>query len=412
MNTRYPGLNPHQSRKSIIEQLLLVFLFFFIANPYFFWQWYGMMLPRIVATLLALLIVYKNRRHINSGERWLILLYVFLWSFYTVNEYAKGARMGVLASTPYVLIGFIPFIKEDFRKNVFRYFITIYAVLIGLSMVMWLAALAGIIPPIGEIGEMNDSLIAQRKSYIVYPLTLVSTSNIDEFLRFCGPFDEPGVVGTLGALQLCAMRFKLKDWRTVIILISGILSASMFFYAIVVIFWLSDLLFVRKKMFPILLIFVSVIVAYNMTKDIPAVKNLVWDRVEWDSSRGTFAGNTRVNSNTQSNFQQYVSTGEIWLGVNDKGKYWQENYGSTSIYDFIALYGILFSILYVLWVVFIGYKRGVPTSRFLLYCFVVVGCLYQRTNAFNILYIFLFISVANNYVFEDIQNRTIKKLYK
>jgi hypothetical protein len=412
MNTKNPGLNPHQSRKSKTEQLLLVFLLLFIANPYFFWQWYGMMLPRIVATLLALLIVYKNRRHINSGERWLILIYVFLWSFYMVNEFAKGARMGVLASTPYVLIGFIPFMKEDFWKNVFRYFTTTYAVLIGLSMVMWLAAIAGVISPIGEIGETNDSLIAQGKSYIVYPLTLVSTSNIDEFLRFCGPFDEPGVVGTLGALQLCAMRFNLKDWRDVIILISGILSASLFFYAIAIIFWLSDLLFVRKKMYPILLIFVGVIVAYNTTKDIPAVKNLVWNRVEWDSSRGTFAGNTRVNSNTQSNFQHYVSTGEIWLGVNDKEKYWQENFGSTSIYDFIAIYGILFSILYVLWVLFIGYKKGAPTTRFLLYCFVVVGCLYQRTNAFNILYIFLFISVANNYVFADMQKRTLKNLHQ
>lgn len=386
---------PTLMKRDIIDALLLTFCLFFIASPYFFWTWYGLLLPKLLATMIAGFLFYKHKEILTQKDQPLLVLFVFIWLFYSFNEFTKGARLGVVATFPYVLLGYVPFVKKEFGSKVFNYFVTIYAIIIGLSMISWIAAMAGYLSPIGVLGEGNESLEAQRKTYLVFPLALVSTKDMGDYIRFCGVFDEPGVVGTLSALILCAMRYDMKNWRNIIILLSGLLTTSMFFYAITGIYWLLYLFLVRKKIGTFLVVIISFFAFYELTKDNDAISNLVWERFEWDSSSGTFSGNTRADERSYVQMEKMISSGEIWLGVKDKTAFWDDNFGSSSIYNIIALYGLLVTIMYYgIWLIGVGYRFKINIKDFLLYVFVAIGCSYQRPGFYDILYVFLFVSIA------------------
>lgn len=392
--------DPALRRKENHEALILVALLFFLTKPYFFWAWYGNLFVNILVSTIALVVIWRHTEKINEKKSTILAFYVCVLILYLFNEFMKGARLGVVAYFPYVLLGFVPFVKKDFGRSVFNRFLTVYAIIIGLSMISWILSMAGVISPIGEIGEGNASLEAQRKFYLVYPLSLINIGGVEEVTRFCGIFDEPGVVGTLGGLMLCGLRYNMKDWRAVIILISGLLSTSMFFYGLTAVFWLLELLLVKKRHGIVLLIIVGIVASYQFTKDNDMMSDLVWKRFEWDSSKGGFAGNSREGEKTTLAVKKMQESGEIWFGVKDKEAYWQENFGSSSIYNVFAMYGIVFTSLYIVWLIAVGYHYRFSRWDFYLYCFVVLGCMYQRPNMFSLSYTFLFVGVARYLEFQ------------
>jgi len=407
MGNQYLGL----SRKANIEAYILVFLIFFLTSPYFFWNWYGNLFVNILVSTIAMVLVWRNTDKLRGKQKTIFTFFVVLWIFYLFNEFSKGARLGVVAYFPYVMLGFVPFMRKEIGRVVFNRFSTVYAVLIGLSMISWILAMTGIISPIGELGMDNESLEAQRKSYLVYPLALVSTKSLDLFTRFCGFYDEPGMVGTISALILCAKRFNMKDWRCVITLLAGLLSTSMFFYGLVAVYWIAELLFVRKKIGPVLLLAVGVSIFYVATKDDDAVSYLIWDRFEWDSQKGGFAGNTREGEGTTMALNKMKATGEIWFGVKDKEAYWAEMMGTSSIYNIFAMYGLIFTVLYIAWVLYFGYYYKTNRWDYLLFCFVVVGCMYQRPGIFDLPFTFLYVCIAR-YGDYQISNRVAARPQK
>ena len=132
---------------------------------------------------------------------------------------------------------------------------------------------------------------------------------------------------------------------------------------------------------------------------------LIWSRLEWNAAEGTIAGNSRVMTSAD---EAIVGTSEFWWGVKDKGAYWEEAFGSSSIYSIIAMYGFVFTIFYLLF--FLRYGRLYKKSwAFLLYAFVVIGCMYQRPNIFNLLYLFLFACMARYSEFRITAYNTVNK---
>ena len=400
-------------RRDQYHSWLLVFLLFFLTSPYFFWDWYGNLLVTILVSTVAMLIIWKHKEKVTGKKKAILTFYVCVWLLYLFNEFIKGARLGVVAYMPYVLLGFVPFINKDLGRYVFNKFVTVYAILIGLSMVSWILAMTGMISPIGELGVGNESLEAQNKSYLVYPLSLISIGGIGiyDFGRFGGFFDEPGVVGTLGGLMLCALRYNMRDWRSIVILFSGLLSASMFFYGWTAVYWILQLLLVKKKYGVMLLLVSGIMVSYQLTKDNAAVSYLVWDRFEWDSEKGGFAGNTREGEKTTMTLERMNATGEIWFGVEDKEAYWDEMKGTASIYNVFAMYGIIFTALYITWLIAFGYHYRINRWDFLLYCIMVLGCMYQRPNMFDLPFTFLFVSTARYTEFQ-LDSFVTRKEYK
>lgn len=357
-----------------------------------------------------MLVFLKHTGKLDNRLKPVFTFFVLLWLFYLVNEFLKGARLGVVAYFPYMLLGFVPFVNKSFAKKTFNLFTSVYSILIGLSIISWISAMAGLISPTGQLGDDIESLAAERRTYAVYPFCLVPTSNLSDYIRFISFYDEPGVVGTLAGLICCAFRFNIKDWRVIILFLSGLLSASMFFYGLAAVYWLSELLFIKKRYGAVVLLVVGISCFYVATKNNGAVSTLVWDRFEWDSQKGGFVGNTREGEQTEIAMKKIKSSGEIWFGVKDKAAYWDENLGLSSIYTTFAMYGIIFVSLYIIWLLQVGYYYKYNKWDFILYCFVVIGCIYQRSSLFSLTYTFLFAGIARYYEFE-LTNQAEEKIH-
>ncbi len=392
---------------------IIAALLFFLTSPYFFWQWYGNLFVNILITTIAMLLIWKYTDKPSGKHKSILTFFVIVWLFYLFNEFAKGARLGVLAYVPYVLLGYVSLVNKEIGKKVFNNFTSAYAILIGLSMVSWIAAMTGLISPIGQYGdEFADNFERENRIYMVYPFSLVAISGFSDYIRFCGFYNEAGVVGTLAGIILSAHRFNMKDWRCVIILLSGLLSASMFFYGLTAVYWISELLFVKKKIAPVLVLVVGISVFYGVTKSDETVSALIWKRFEWNSKEGRFRGSTRGGDKEQKAMEKIISTGEIWLGVKDKNAYWAENYGTSSIYSSFAMYGVIFVFMYIIWLLKVGYSYKKNNWDYLLFCFVVIGCMYQRPNLFNLPFTFLFVCMARCYDYGLLKDVPIKKIQK
>jgi hypothetical protein len=64
--------------------------------------------------------------------------------------------------------------------------------------------------------------------------------------RLCGMYDEPGMVGTIGALLLATLRFRVREWRALILYVAGLLSFSLAFALLAVIGILTRAFLLRR----------------------------------------------------------------------------------------------------------------------------------------------------------------------
>lgn len=305
--------------------------------------------------------------------------------------------MGVVLELPYSLLVFLPLANKEFENDTFSYFTTIYSIIVSISLVALALMIMGYLSPIGMIENVDERLYEDGKNWIHYPFLLISTPlrGITETttLRFCGVFDEPGVIGTVGALLLCGMGFRWKDWRTYPIIIGGVLAFSLYFYVTMIGYWLIRSVLVNHS--PKYLIFFALIASifYFSTKDIPEVSELIWERIEWDSDSGTLAGDSRTTTN---DYYANMGIGEYLFGVNDMAKYIEYAFGESSYKNVIATNGLIFFSLYIFYFLYIGYHNKKSRGSFILFSFVLLGCMYQRPNTYDALAMFLFIYFAKH----------------
>lgn len=360
----------------VVAIVLLIF-----TRPYFVWGYINNNYFTLPLLVLAGLIElhntdFKSKKTVILFFLWLILVitYIFL----------QGSNiLGILTFLPII---FIPFTKELFTRRVFECFLYLYASLVGISLVVYFSSLLGILSPYKTIHPLN---ILKDGLYYVYPLMV--TRSVD--FRFYGIFDEPGVVGTLSALLIVANNFKMKDWRTYILIISGVISFSLFFYTIFVLYLIIR--FFNKKEFSKILILASSIgLLYILTKD-TIYYELIWRRFEWDSSSGDFVGDNRMHSAGGAGvFYSLVGTDQFWYGVENREHYLSLVEGTSSFLNVIALYGMLFSLGYLLFFHLYAFAFVKNIRYIALFALIFLGTIYQRPDIFEIYMLFLFAYIA------------------
>lgn len=100
-----------------------------------------------------------------------------------------------------------------------------------------------------------------------------------DILRFYSLFDEPGVLGTLGAFILWANKYNFKNKDCIILLIGCIFTFSMAFYVMTIIGWLAYSKFKPSKVIiSATAIFLIGFVLYNLLKDNLAFQQSIIER--------------------------------------------------------------------------------------------------------------------------------------
>ena len=362
-------------KRSIFLPAIAAILLFVVLCPYFVW---GIISNDIVLggidAILAFLFFKENEIKKN------VRLFVFI--SFVLALYSLSTGMSFLGFINMGFSVYVAFGKEDFTKKTFSVFVNIYTAILLISSFVWIGVLMGLVSPIGYIAPLNE---LNTFDYIVYPLTV--QMNSWSGFRFCGPFDEPGVVGTLNVILLYILDMKGKDWKTYALIFSGALSLSLFFYIGVFLFF--HIKNITKLRISHLFIFaLCVVTLYELTKDNDIVSERVWGRVEWNKDEGTIAGNNRMDDDANKIYERKKWSLDWWIGDRNFNNYASAFEGSSSYKVVILRCGMICFALYVLFFLLYAhkYRRG---SKMVLFTVLFLIIIYQRPWMFGIGYFFL-----------------------
>ena len=372
-------------KKYRIVGIISAFLLFILARPYFTWN--GFLGDKYVLIVLSFVLAglfWVKREKKDGVDKWLflfLLVSAMLFTFY------GGANLNFFISI--LPATFLPFARLDFSKTVFHYLLSLFAIVFSISLLFWLGAIFGIVHPMSTIPPFNP---LKDEIYYVFPL-LVSTEPVP--LRFCGPFDEPGVVGTISAMMLCIEKFSLKDWKSIVLLVAGLCSLSFFFYVIIAIYFIVLYSFQKQYRSRAVGVILLVLVGVLAVRNVPVLNETLGARFEWDADKGSFAGDNRINMDV---VEMYATGGggSLWFGINDKEGFQEAVQGSSSIINVVMINGLAFLLMYLAFFVFYGIHYKTSNMSFLLYLLVLLATLYQRPNIFDFLTIFLFTYFARS----------------
>jgi hypothetical protein len=375
-------------KKFSIIKFLTAVLMFMELQPYFVWNYIGVpFLLGVTVPLIMILLLHAR----DSKDVLTTVVFFMLALMATLTE-----GNNIFGSIFFVMVAVL-FLCTTYLKDVYKYFRILYACLIGFSSVVWVLVLSGVSIPMNEIMPLNS---LKDIMYLQYPglvmLGYDPEESVFRFFRFCGYFDEPGVVGTNALLLLVADRYNLRKPTNIIIFISGLISMSLFFYVSTILYLLYYFTLTKGKLGlkigAMALFSVLAIVSYNNEITHAAI----WERMEYDESKGSFAGNNRAEEDLIKYVHKIRWTEDYWLGVHDKaiiGRY----SGSASVQNAILKYGFVGVFLYALFFIFYAF-RHIPNRKDALVCIAFLFItLWQRPGLYSIPYVFFYIMLILNY---------------
>lgn len=358
--------------------LLIAVLLFVVLQPYFIWHISPMLKLFLLASPSLLLV--------NKIEYRYFFIFFLILLFGVLVQ-----RLSVIYSIYLLSFVFVPFTKKTFAATIYRYFKTIIASIFLFSLIQWLLFWIGIGFPSIFLEPLTEM---KQYDYTAYLPFLVVPNLLIESFRFLSVFDEPGVVGTISLLLLYIEGYQLKNFENLIILIAGICSFSFFFILGSLLFLFVKLIFRRPV---ILFIIIPLMLSfYTLTKDNEVLYDLVYSRMEWDKSSGSFSGDNRATDNFKQYYNSIKGTSGYYFGVGEKALAYH-NDGGYGYRNVVLRYGFIFCALYVIFFLFYAKKNNLSRQNFCFFAIMFLATLYQRPNMLDAAYLFLFTQYINNH---------------
>lgn len=353
-------------------------LLFLLIRPYFVWyfvnfeNWYA---------ILPLYVLMLFNTKIESSE---ISYYFFFFLLTLFASFCEGANVVGVAFAPLLTSLFIA--SKRYIIYVYKRLWIIYCSLMALSITVFILLLFGIDVPgvfLPPLNELKDYF------YMAYPFLVVA--NDDLSWGFCALFDEKGVVGTMSMFFLFIEKCNFKKVGNIIILISGILSMSLFFYGLLFIY-LAYLMFCEKSYKAYRLPFLCIIIVGSIavaTTEIGNEKILNRLSVEEKSDDRLFAGDNRASEDLKYYISRIRGTSDYFFGTKNKNIR-EMAQGSASIQNVIVRWGLVTFILYLFFYLLFSVHHIKHRKSVMLFMLFLLLSLYNRPYIFNPVFVFLF----------------------
>ncbi len=368
---------------------ICAFYAFLEMYPYFIWDTYmngSLYVIRqifLLLTFIGLFFYFLHMKHITSKSYFIGASFILIWILQRIAggkfDFAIGSIITVLIICIFVNL------DDNIKKDVYNKFVTIYAISLISSIIIWFLKIYGVNIPYTELASVSPGKVA-RGIYYKHYFGSIYTDSIHftavQRLRLCGMFDEPGVVGTFSALILIGNQFpkKWKNWKSIVIFIAGVLSISLAFCFIVIAAYLFKSL--KNGYFKVIITIIFTVISYfvfiNIKTDNAFIKTL---QTRLTFSNGELAGNNRTNQEYNIAFKKFLKgeDGNRLLGnginatINNP-----QMYGSATYKMLIYEYGFIGFIAILLWfIISIGIRyRKNWTCMTLLFAFLL--SIYQR----------------------------------
>lgn len=258
---------------------LLLFLIIWLQNPYWpFWN-YGAMISFLFIIILVIVFKKSNRLIIMPYNRMAIVL---LSIFFVVLPVVRDGFH--LSSLLYVLCFVIAYnLNKDESKRAYYFFVKLTAFVLLISLPAWLMHMLGLlsVPMIGELDVSSMKGYADEESVVMENhLIFVLYKGLDMF-RFYSVYDEPGVLGTLGAFILYAEKYDLRKWYNLSIFASCIFTFSLAFYFLSFFGYIYySIKSPRKMIFLVLVVLLLLLFGYGFFLNNEAFSDLILGRLQ------------------------------------------------------------------------------------------------------------------------------------
>lgn len=353
-----------------------VFFIILSTHPFYFWNLNNSFL------ILGFLVFGLWERPPKSIRILSLALFFLFYLCAGFNQYVENTliRRIVLFFTLFLPFSLF-FVGERFWKEIFNRYLFLYTIslipsLIVYFYVYWL----GLDLPHTTIDPLNS---LKEESYLQYPFLVM----LDKFayMRFCGYYDEPGVIGTISGSLLFVNQYNMKDWKNWPLLISGIFSFSLFFYALILIY----VLFFGSVKLKVLISLLAVSIVFFLTIDDSVFSELILSRLEYDD--GAISGNNRESLD----LWKYVGSLNYYIGYGFGYSDLVADVGGASYKHLILDFGVIMFVVYLLAMILYYFSFHLPLKYTLLLIVLFVCILYQRPGITSQFCLFLMIAPAS-----------------
>ncbi|GEM_PF-405496 len=341
---------------------------------------------KFLLVFILLVNIDKTIVHKKSDIR-LAIAMLLLFTYMVYKNIASTNLFGVLST---FLLPIMFWTRKDVILSIFQKFTDIYAYLILIPCFIYLLVMAGLPIPHSSMQSSADA-----SSFIVYDVY----AGVCAFsgTRFCGFFDEPGVVGTFSAVLLVANQFKLKPVVLGALLFSGIISFSLAFYAIIFLY----IVFCSRS---IKLIAGTVVVGGLIVYFFwDTFSLMILERIVFDE--GALVTN-RTTLDFDAWYQSFVGSDAFYWGLGNHKSIEYDEMGA-SYKHIIVDYGLVFFIIFILSLAIYAKTRIKSIFLWISYLIILIGVLYQRP--FIELHSYLFILYAPIYAIAQFEYNVLKK---
>lgn len=380
-----------------IKGWALGFLLFSLIPAFYVWNNSLDTLFTFAISVIVFFDSIQQKERVDYYRKIGIFLYIFIFLIFIFRS--DFTILGIIKK---LFVIPILFARKELLKDTYSAFVWVYAGVISISLIVYFAVIfVGIGLPSRVIEPLND---LKNYTYYLYPF-LITSDSIDTLglsFRFCGLFDEPGVVGTFSAIILIINRFDFSKVYNIIIFVAGIFSFSLFFYVICV---AAVLLSAPGKVKIVTILFIGVLLF--VFKDNEVVDQLIFSRFSGDDDGVLGMVDNRNTGLFNSYYERFSKTGAYWFGLG-AGSAAKIGDGGSSYKMLVYDYGMLFFVPYIFVYYFFVFGNFRGWKSFVAFSLILLGTMYQRPFVGEITYTFLILS-SSYLIAENYENKKTRK---
>lgn len=377
-------------------------------NPYLLWETYNFyrifdILKMILELVIVFLFLFQKKIEYEKQAFVCCITFVVVYVYYSLNNYNNVLNIGLGTIMKLILLLIFLSLSEKSKGQVFRYFLYLFAISLIPGIFVSLMNILGVNIKYNIIQPVQEIKIAANLQYKHYFLAVFRENRYwsPRFKPLCGLYDEPGMIGTVSALLLCADNFNVKKYKeNIVLIIGGIMSMSLAFFIVCFFYYMFYLFNIKKKkqIYIILAIVLSVCVVLFIFRDNEILQDRIFNRITWTS----LINNNRTSDEFDIIFRKYLQSGEILFGLGNGNPIF--NIVDAASYK-VLIYniGIIGFMVLVGWFGFWGIYRAKGNK----YANILVGIfllsIYQRPW---IIYMYMLVILFGGIANQKLQNKT------
>lgn len=356
-----------------------------------------------IVLLFAYMVIWKRGTHKLNKQGFILLILCFLLIIH-MGFFGKDPQYSILLSDIFLILLLITLIlidRED-GAEIFIFILKIFAIACVPSAIIFILTLAGVNIPHGTLLSAHEGKRLMGVYYEHYPLGLIIVNPLLP-KRYCGIFDEPGVVGTLCGLFFAASYKRIDKKWLVLLFVEGMLSLSMAFYLLIIVFAVIKCF--HAGLHKIALLAIVLVVGINLFMNANFENaQLVRLQSRMDLTSYLLVSDNRTTTSYDNEYQRFVDDGGYALFMGKGRGVIAKTPGMTSSASYRNLiyeYGFVGFGMLIAFIILAYYYFGKSRDSFA-FLIVYLASIYQRPWIFSIQYMtilfttFAFISVTDS----------------